>query len=123
MSSGIQSDWDIGATLTGAAIGGASGAVGFGVGSYVSGAVGGGAFGAIAGGAAAGAAVGGTSAILYRAAGYNTNIGLAIGVGAAGGLGCGVRSCNAISHLPIFSKSRHSTLSLIRLGRNPQELT
>ncbi len=99
VSSGIQSDWDIGATLTGAAIGGASGAVGFGVGSYVSGAVGGGAFGAIAGGVAAGAAVGGTSAILYRAAGYNTNIGLAIGVGAAGGLAGGAVSAAGLGNI------------------------
>ncbi len=89
VSAGIQSDWDAKATITGAVIGGIAGGVGVGVGGAVSTAVGS-QYGAIAGSAAGGllggAAAGGTSAIFYRAAGYNTNIGLAIATGAAGGL-------------------------------------
>ncbi len=89
VSAGIASDWDLGATLLGGAIGAFSGGVGGKVGGFVGtavksqyGAVAGGAAGGLAGGAAAG----GTSALLYRAAGYNVNVGLAIGAGAAAGL-------------------------------------
>lgn len=89
VSAGIQSGWDLQATLTGAAIGGIAGGVGAGVGSAVSTTVGsqfGPLTGFAAGGLVGGAATGGTSAVLYRAAGYNTNIGLAIATGAAGGI-------------------------------------
>ncbi len=81
VSAGIASDWDPGATLLGGAIGAFSGGVGGKVGGFVATTVGGTA-GSILGGAAGGAAAGGTSALLYRAAGYNVNVGLAIGAGA-----------------------------------------
>ncbi len=85
VSAGIASDWDPGATLLGGAIGAFSGGVGGKVGGFVAGTVKGTA-GSILGGAAGGAAAGGTSSLLYRAAGYNVNVGLAIGAGAAAGL-------------------------------------
>ena len=92
VSAGIASDWDLGATLLGGAIGAFSGGVGGKVGGFVGAAVKS-QYGALAGGAAGGlaggAAAGGTSALLYRAAGYNVNVGLAIGAGAAGGLAGG----------------------------------
>ena len=92
VSAGIASDWDLGATLLGGAIGAVSGGVGGKVGGFVGAAVKS-QYGALAGGAAGGlaggAAAGGTSALLYRAAGYNVNVGLAIGAGAAGGLAGG----------------------------------
>ncbi len=86
--SGIQSDWDIYATTTGALFGGFSGAVGGAVGPAV-GSFYAGYYGAIGTGiglAAGGAAAGGTNALFYRMSGYDTNIGLAIAAGAAGGL-------------------------------------
>ena len=85
VSAGIASDWDPGATLLGGAIGAFSGGVGGKVGGFVATTVKGTA-GSILGGAAGGAAAGGTSSLLYRAAGYNVNVGLAIGAGAAAGL-------------------------------------
>ena len=88
VTSGIQSDWDIGATLTGGIIGGVTAGVGFGVGSSVAaatlsslGSVGSG----IAGGVVGGAVAGGTSGVLANLAGYKVNIGLAIASGAAAG--------------------------------------
>ncbi len=90
VSAGIASDWDPGATLLGGAIGAVSAGVGAKVGGFVAGTVAGGTAGSILGAAAGGAAAGGTSALLYRAAGYNVNVGLAIGAGAAGGLAGGV---------------------------------
>ena len=93
VSAGIASDWDLGATLLGGAIGAFSGGVGAKAGGFVGAAVKS-QYGAIAGGAAGGlaggAAAGGTSALLYRAAGYNVNVGLAIGTGAAAGLAGGL---------------------------------
>ena len=97
VAAGIASDWDPGATLLGAAIGGISAGVGAKVGGYVAATVGakfGSTLGAGAGLVAGGAAAGGTSSVLYRAAGYNVNIGLSIGAGAAGALvggGVGVK--------------------------------
>ncbi len=89
ISSGIQSDWDLKATLLGGVIGGASAAAGYatfgpasaafaemGLGPITSG---------IAGGALAGAVAGGVSGHLANLAGYNVNIGLAIASGAAAG--------------------------------------
>jgi len=87
VSSGIQSDWDLKATLVGGVIGGVSAAVGYGVfepamAAFASfGPIGSG----IAGGIVAGAAGGYTSAILANMAGYNVDIGLAIASGAAAG--------------------------------------
>ena len=90
VSAGIASDWDPGMTLLGGAIGAFSGWVGGSVGVYVSETVSG-TLGSILGAAAGGAAAGATSATLYRAAGYNVNIGLAAGAGAAGAVvGAGV---------------------------------
>ena len=86
VSAGIASDWDLGATLLGGAIGAVSAGVGAKVGGFVAATVAGGTAGSILGAAAGGAAAGGTSALLYRAAGYNVNVGLAIGAGAAAGL-------------------------------------
>ena len=88
VAAGIASDWDPGMTLLGGAIGAFSGGVGAKVGGFVATTVEGTA-GSILGAAAGGAAAGGTSATLYRAAGYNVNIGLAIGAGAAAGLAGG----------------------------------
>ena len=88
VTSGIQSDWDIGATLTGGIIGGVTAGAGFGVGSSVAaatlsslGSVGSG----IAGGVVGGAVAGGTSGVLANLAGYKVNIGLSIASGAAAG--------------------------------------
>jgi len=87
VSSGIQSDWDLEATLVGGVIGGVSAAAGYGTFGPATQAfaslesVGSG----IAGGAVAGAVAGGTSGILANMAGYNVNIGLAIASGAAAG--------------------------------------
>ena len=89
VAAGIASDWDPGAMILGGLIGGISGGVGAKVGGYVSATVGakfGSTVGAGAGLVAGGAAAGGTSSVLYRAAGYNVNIGLSIGAGAAGAL-------------------------------------
>ena len=97
VSAGIASDWDPGATLLGGAIGAFSGGVGAKVGGFVATTVGsqfGTVAGTAAGLAAGGAAAGATSAALYRAAGYNVNIGLSAGAGAAGALvggGVGVK--------------------------------
>ncbi|UVT16491.1 MAG: RHS repeat-associated core domain-containing protein [Nitrospira sp.] len=87
VSSGIQSDWDLEATLVGGVIGGASAAAGYGTFGPASAAFASlGDIGAgIAGGAVAGAVAGGTSGILANMAGYNVNIGLAIASGAAAG--------------------------------------
>lgn len=87
VSSGIQSDWDFEATMTGAFIGGVSAAAGYSAfgpaaAAFSSlGPVGSG----IAGGIVAGAVAGGTSGVLASFAGYNVNIGLAIASGAAAG--------------------------------------
>ena len=87
VTSGIQSHWDLQATLVGGAIGGVSAAVGYGVfepavAAFASlGDIGSG----IAGGAIAGAAAGRVSGILANLAGYNVNVGLAIASGAAAG--------------------------------------
>ena len=89
VSAGIASDWDLGATLLGGAIGAFSGGVGGKVGGFVGAAVKshyGTLAGTAAGLATGGAAAGGTSALLYRAAGYNVNVGLAAGAGAASAL-------------------------------------
>ncbi len=89
ISAGIASDWDPGAMILGGLIGGISGGVGGKVGGFVSTTVAsqyGTVAGTAAGLAAGGAAAGGTSALLYRAAGYNVNIGLSAGAGAAGAL-------------------------------------
>lgn len=87
VSSGIQSDWDLEATLVGGVIGGASAAAGYGTFGPASAAFASlGDIGAgIAGGAVAGAVAGGTSGILTNMAGYRVNIGLAIASGAAAG--------------------------------------
>ena len=85
VSAGIASDWDPGMTLLGGAIGAFSGGVGAKVGGFVAET-----FGSVIGGAAGGAAAGATSATLYRAAGYNVNVGLAAGAGAAAGAAWGV---------------------------------
>jgi RHS repeat-associated protein len=87
VSSGIQSDWNLGATMTGAFIGGVSAAAGYGafgpaaasfssLGPFGSG---------IAGGIVAGAVAGATGGVLANMAGYNVNVGLAIASGAAAG--------------------------------------
>ena len=97
VSAGIASDWDLGTTLLGGAIGAFSGGMGAKVGGFVSTTVGsqyGTLAGTTAGLAAGGAAAGATSAALYRAAGYNVNVGLSAGAGAAGALvggGVGVK--------------------------------
>lgn len=87
ISSGIQSGWDLEATLVGGAIGGVSSVVGFNTFGAASAAFSGlGKIGAgIAGGIVAGAVAGGTSGILANMAGYNVNVGLAIASGAAAG--------------------------------------
>lgn len=85
ITSGIQSDWDPGATMLGGVIGGVSAGVGFGAGSAVSAALSGGIVGGIGGGIVGGAVAGGTAGALARAAGYHVNIGLAIASGAAAG--------------------------------------
>lgn len=88
ISAGIQSDWDLEATLIGGFIGGASAGVGTGVASSVYNATLsalGGTWASVAGGVVGGAVAGGTSAVLANAAGYRVNIGLAIASGAAAG--------------------------------------
>ena len=73
VSSGIQSDWDFGKTLTGAIIGGVSGYVGYEAGSWAFDAVGGGTAGLFAGGGVGGATAGGTGGGLYSVA-YGGNV-------------------------------------------------
>lgn len=88
ISSGIQSDWDLGSTLIGGVIGGVGAGVGAGVASSVYSATLsalGSTWAGVAGGIAAGAVAGGTSGVLANAAGYRVNIGLAIASGAAAG--------------------------------------
>jgi RHS repeat-associated protein len=88
ISAGIQSDWDLEATLIGGVLGGASAGVGTGVASsayYATLSTLGGTWASVAGGVAGGAVAGGTSAVLANAAGYRVNIGLAIASGAAAG--------------------------------------
>ncbi|MDR4470609.1 MAG: RHS repeat-associated core domain-containing protein [Nitrospira sp.] len=89
VSSGIQSNWDLEATLLGGVIGGVSAGVGYGTFGPAMGAfadLGFGTLGSgIAGGAVAGGVAGGTSGVLANLAGYRVNIGLAIASGAAAG--------------------------------------
>jgi RHS repeat-associated protein len=91
IQAGMNSGWDMQAMLTGAVIGAVSGVVGGAAGAGVSSFVGGGLGGAILGGAAGGLVGSTTSAVLYSAAGYDVNIGMAalagLGGGAVGGLG------------------------------------
>ena len=95
ISAGAQSDWDPGAMITGAMIGGVSGAVGFGAGSWAFGAAGGEGASAllasgIVGGAAGGATGGGLSAAVY---GGNVGQGILKGAGLgaiAGGVTMGL---------------------------------